>query len=122
MEQAIIFFNGKPNKGIKFCIEQKFFPEKPENVVNFLLNANGLSKFAIGQYLACPDNFNQQVLENFARRFNYQNESIDESLRKFLKAFRLPGEGDQIDRVIDKFANAYKQQNPQYEDTKERKD
>lgn len=58
MEQAIIFFNAKPSKGIKFCIEHKFFPERPENVVNFLLNANGLSKFAIGQYLASPDTFN----------------------------------------------------------------
>ena len=48
MEQAIIFFNEKPNKAIRYFIEHHFFPEQPENVVNFLLNANGLSKFAIG--------------------------------------------------------------------------
>lgn len=48
IEQAIIYFNEKPSKGVQFCIEQGYFPEKPEIVVNFLLNAQGLSKFAIG--------------------------------------------------------------------------
>jgi Sec7-like guanine-nucleotide exchange factor len=48
MEQAIIFFNEKPHQGVKFCIEQGYFPERPDIVVNFLLNAQGLSKFAIG--------------------------------------------------------------------------
>jgi guanine nucleotide exchange protein RalF len=35
----------------------------------------------------------------------------------FLKAFRLPGEADQIDRVIEKFAIAYILQNPRFNDT-----
>lgn len=102
-----MLFNEKPSKGIRFCIDQGFFPERPEIVANFLANAQGLSKFAIGQYLADPNDFNKEVLSNFATRFDYKDQPIDEALRSFLKAFRLPGEADQIDRVIDKFANAY---------------
>jgi Sec7-like guanine-nucleotide exchange factor len=48
------------------CIDKGLFTKRSDLVVNFLLNAPGLSKFAIGQYLASPDDFNQQVLREFA--------------------------------------------------------
>ena len=47
-------------------------------------------------------------------RFNFSNMAIDEALRKFLSCFRLPGEADQIDRIIEKFSASYRHQHPQY--------
>lgn len=41
---------------------------------------------------------------------------IDEAIRKFLASFRLPGEGDQIQRIIEKFSAAYMNENPEHFD------
>lgn len=32
---------------------------------------------------------------------------IDEAMRLFLQQFRLPGEGQQIDRIIEQFSSTY---------------
>lgn len=39
---------------------------------------------------------------------------IDIALRAVLSSFRLPGEAKQIDRIIEKFSQSYKMQNPDY--------
>lgn len=70
------------------------FSNKASSIAKFLQRTQGLSKFAIGQYLAGPKEMNQQVLELFAAQFDYKDEPIDEAIRKFLATFRLPGEGD----------------------------
>ena len=57
---------------------------------------------------------NQQVLEIYASRFEYKGEPIDDAIRKFLATFRLPGEGDQIQRIIEKFSLAYRKENPEH--------
>jgi len=96
LEQATIIFNENPHKGIQFCIESGIFSNKASSIAKFLQCTSGLSKFAIGQYLATPKDTNQRVLEIFSSQFDYKNTPIDESIRKFLATFRLPGEGDQI--------------------------
>ena len=40
-------------------------------------------------------------------------------MRLFLNMFRLPGEGPQIDRIIEKFSKAYRLDNPSYFDKKD---
>jgi len=114
LEQATIIFNENPEKGIQFCLMSKLFSNKASCIAKFLQSASGISKFAIGQYLASPNEMNQRVLEIFSSQFDYQNTPIDEAIRMFLATFRLPGEGDQIQRVIDKFAAAYKRQNAEH--------
>ena len=50
----------------------------------------------------------------YANAFKYTNEPIDYAIRKFLATFRLPGEGDQIHRIVWKFSTAYRNDNPSY--------
>lgn len=57
-----------------------------------MLEKKGLSKFAIGEYLSDPEEFNQNVLKEFTKSFDFVNEPIDNALRRYLKSFRLPGE------------------------------
>lgn len=59
------------------------------------------------------------MLEIYAGRLQYRGEPIDEAIRKFLATFRLPGEGDQIQRIIGKFSQAYKKENPEHFDTED---
>jgi len=44
--------------------------------------------------------------------FNFSGMEIDLALRHFLSWFRLPGEGQKIDRIIEKFADRYYRDNP----------
>lgn len=65
LETATILFNEKPSKGIQYCIDHDLLQNKHNEIADFLLNAKGLSKFAIGEYLSDRSEFNQQVLLSF---------------------------------------------------------
>ena len=45
------------------------------------------------------------MLENFASLFDFSGLSFSEALRTFLNRFRLPGEAQCIDRLMDTFAS-----------------
>lgn len=42
----------------------------------------------------------------------YAGMPLDEALRKLVREFKLPGEAQQIDRIMEKFADAYCRHNP----------
>ncbi|GAB7348734.1 hypothetical protein MBLNU459_g7469t1 [Dothideomycetes sp. NU459] len=58
------------------------------------------------------DPFAQSVLRSYCRRFAFFGEPIDMSLRKFLLEAELPKETQQVDRVIQAFADRYHECNP----------
>lgn len=58
LEQGIMLFNEKPKNGIKFCIHNKILEDNHTEISKFLISVKGLSKFAIGEYLSEPDEFN----------------------------------------------------------------
>lgn len=43
---------------------------------------------------------------------NFQEMGFDDALRFFLSAFWLPGEAQKIDRIVERFARKYVQNNP----------
>ena len=63
----------------------------------------------IGEVLGKPDNV--PLLKAFISDFNFQGLRLDEALRLLTESFRLPGESQQIDRIMDNFAFAYFQSN-----------
>lgn len=58
------------------------------------------------------DPFAQSVLRSYSRKFSFFGEPIDMSLRKFLLEAELPKETQQVDRVIQAFADRYHECNP----------
>lgn len=58
------------------------------------------------------DPFAQAVLRSYCRKFAFFGEPIDMSLRKFLLEAELPKETQQVDRVIQAFADRYHECNP----------
>ena len=56
--------------------------------------------------------FDFQVLEQFIRLHDFSNINLVSALRVFLMSFRLPGEVQKIDRMMEKFAQAYCAQIP----------
>lgn len=83
-----------------------------EEVAQWLLTAEKLSKNRIGDYLGRADDDAVRTLEAFLAPLDFSPFTFDEALRFFLSLFRLPGEAQQIDRIMQRFAERYHVTNP----------
>lgn len=111
-QEGISLFNRKPKKGIEFLIKANKVGNSPEEIAVFLKNASGLSKSLIGDYLGEREELNLKVMHAFVNSFDLQGMEFDEAIRAFLQGFRLPGEAQKIDRIMEKFAERYCKCNP----------
>ena len=124
MRKGATLFNEKASKGIEFLVSAGLFsdPPTPAAVASFLRNGIvvGLNKHAVGAYLGeagkpraagkSPpvwerDYFHQDVLTTYCALFRFEGQSLLDSLRMFLSSFRLPGEAQQIDRILQSFSD-----------------
>lgn len=122
LEMGIRRFNNKsPNKGIKFLIEKGYFSEggTPKEIAQFLFdNVDGdnshthLSKAGVGEYLGDFKDLNLEVLKEFSKIHELKGLDFNTSLRQYLWSFRLPGESQKIDRMMESFASRYCECNP----------
>lgn len=110
--QATSLFNLKPHKGINFLFDKEVTPNTATAVADFLYNTPDLNKQHIGAYIGEGDCFNVQVLAAYLELFNFTSVEFDVALRQMLQRFRLPPEAQQIDRVMERFAQQYYKQNP----------
>ncbi|PNJ88271.1 CYTH1 isoform 13, partial [Pongo abelii] len=104
-------FNMDPKKGIQFLIENDLLKNTCEDIAQFLYKGEGLNKTAIGDYLGERDEFNIQVLHAFVELHEFTDLNLVQALRQFLWSFRLPGEAQKIDRMMEAFAQRYCQCN-----------
>ena len=106
--EAIRTFNFKPKRGIAQLIEHGFIRGgEPEAIARFLFYADGLSKRSIGEYLGEGDAHNIATMHAFVDLMQFDHMPLTTALRRFLQAFRLPGEAQKIDRFMLKFAERY---------------
>ncbi|KAG5248206.1 brefeldin A-inhibited guanine nucleotide-exchange protein [Salix suchowensis] len=112
LQKGISIFNRKPSKGIEFLINVKKVGGSPEEVAAFLKNTTGLNETVIGDYLGERDEFCLRVMHAYVDSFNFKAMDFGEAIRFFLRGFRLPGEAQKIDRIMEKFAERYCKYNP----------
>ncbi|XP_060560232.1 cytohesin-1-like isoform X3 [Ruditapes philippinarum] len=105
-------FNMDPKKGIEYLIEHQLLQNTPEDVAQFLYAGEGLNKTAIGDYLGEKSDFNIAVLKAFVNLHEFSDMILVQALRQFLWSFRLPGEAQKIDRMMECFAERYCVLNP----------
>lgn len=101
-------FNESPKKGVIALCEKGFLKDLSDSkeLAEFLFTKSArLNKKILGEYLAKPDN--KALLLEFMQLFEFTGLRVDEALRLLLKAFRLPGESQQIERVVELFAESY---------------
>ncbi|KAK9126112.1 hypothetical protein Scep_014958 [Stephania cephalantha] len=108
-------FNRDPKKGLEFLQGTHLLPEKldPQSVACFFRYTAGLDKNLVGDFLGNHDEFCVQVLHEFAGTFDFQDMNLDTALRLFLETFRLPGESQKIQRVLEAFSERYYDQSQQ---------
>ncbi|GJU07381.1 ARF guanine-nucleotide exchange factor GNOM-like protein [Tanacetum coccineum] len=107
-------FNRDPKKGLQFLQGMHMLPDTldPVSVAYFLRYTTGLDKNLIGDYLGNHDQFCVNVLQEFAKTFDFQDMNLDIALRVFLETFRLPGEAQKIQRFVEAFSERYYHQSP----------
>ncbi|ETV99073.1 hypothetical protein, variant [Aphanomyces invadans] len=114
---GIVKFNVKATDGIKFCTANNLVENTPRKVAEYLHEYNArLDKFQLGEYLgreaAYQGGFCVKVLHEFVDMMDFHNMQVDEAIRRYLSYFRLPGEAQKIDRMMEKFAERYHLNNP----------
>ncbi|XP_048864709.1 Golgi-specific brefeldin A-resistance guanine nucleotide exchange factor 1 isoform X1 [Brienomyrus brachyistius] len=98
-------FNQKPKKGIQFLQEMGLLSSPMDNgeVAQWLRENPWLDKKMIGEFVS--DRKHMELLDSFVNTFTFQGLRIDEALRLYLEAFRLPGEAPVIQRLLETFTD-----------------
>ncbi|XP_064000885.1 Golgi-specific brefeldin A-resistance guanine nucleotide exchange factor 1 isoform X2 [Pogoniulus pusillus] len=104
-------FNQKPKKGIQFLQEKNLLATPTDNneVARWLRENPRLDKKMIGEFVS--DRKNIDLLESFVGTFSFQGLRLDEALRLYLEAFRLPGEAPVIQRLLEAFTEHWRKSN-----------
>lgn len=114
LNNAIRAFNYKPKRGMKSLLQDGFIPSSdPHDIARFLLVHNDrINKKALGEFLGEGEEENKQIMAAFVDGMEFGRTRFVDALRRFLQAFRLPGEAQKIDRLMLKFAEKYCAGNP----------
>eukprot|EP00924_Labyrinthula_sp_SR-Ha-C_P002838 maker-scaffold_13-augustus-gene-8.10-mRNA-1 protein AED:0.26 eAED:0.30 QI:0/0/0/0.5/1/0.5/2/0/1178 len=116
-------FNRKPlkNNWIKYAQDMELLPpagdpQLNEKMASFLLTCPGINKEALGEYLGSEVHTDEcSVLNEYIKSFDLKDLRIDLALRKVLDKFKLPGEAQKVDRLMDAFGSHIYEQNKENE-------
>lgn len=112
LREGILQFNLNPKNGIAILARKGHIEMTPESVAQFLLaNSHRLDKTKIGDYLGrekeYQGGFSVKVLHAYVDSLDFTGMEFDVAIRHYLSGFRLPGEAQKIDRMMEKFAERY---------------
>ncbi|KAL4164161.1 hypothetical protein KRP22_004781 [Phytophthora ramorum] len=113
MATGILKFNVKPSAGVAYLVAHGHMGEgSPRDVAQFLhTHSNKLDKTMVGDYLGngvhYQGGFCVKVLHEYVDMMEFTGLEIDVAIRHFLAGFRLPGESQKIDRMMEKFAERF---------------
>lgn len=107
IEHGIELFNKKPKRGIQFLQEQGMLGAAVEDIAQFLHQEERLDSTQVGEFLGDSTRFNKEVMYAYVDQLDFCEKEFVSALRTFLEGFRLPGEAQKIDRLMEKFAARY---------------
>ena len=73
----------------------------------------------MGDFLSGETDYHKEVLHCYIDEMNFAEVGFVHALKSLLKGFRLPGEGQKVDRIMEKFGEKYMLDNPSKFDTAE---
>ncbi|KAK9788000.1 hypothetical protein WJX73_004027 [Symbiochloris irregularis] len=113
VEASIELFNRNPIKGISLLLKSGALEAKPAAIARFIKDqGSALDPSAVGEYLGHHDDLPVAVMHAYIDIERFPDLTLDAALRMLLKGFRLPGEAQKIDRIMEKFAERYCRDNP----------
>ena len=131
LELGVVKFTMDLKKGLHFFIDNEFVKCDAKAIARFFLsNKDRLDKTQMGEalgrgpdeaFIKKPPNLDPEkggpgfffrILHHYAMALDFTGMAFDEAIRLFLSGFRLPGEAQKIDRIMEKFAERYTHKNP----------
>lgn len=116
LTRGLALFNAAPVKGVRFLLQHKLVPggSTAPAVAAFLRDHQSeLGKTPLGEYFGHHDDLAISVMHAWIDlNRTWGGIPIDSALRLLLEQFRLPGEAQKIDRIMEKFAEKYVRDNP----------
>lgn len=128
-EIGVVKFTLSLKSGLKYFIDNGFVSLDAKSIALFFVeNKDKLDKTQMGEALGRePDaNFVKEegvdpekggtgfwysILNHYVDSFDFTGLLFDDAIRLFQSGFRLPGEAQKIDRIMEKFAERYTRQN-----------
>uniref|UniRef100_UPI00398F1E08 brefeldin A-inhibited guanine nucleotide-exchange protein 1 isoform X3 n=1 Tax=Pristiophorus japonicus TaxID=55135 RepID=UPI00398F1E08 len=107
IEQGIELFNKKTKRGIQYLQEQGMLGTTPDDIAQFLHQEERLDTTQVGEFVGDNDKLNKEVMYAYVDQLDFASKDFVSALRMFLEGFRLPGEAQKIDRLMEKFAARY---------------
>ncbi|KAL1021211.1 hypothetical protein UPYG_G00010220 [Umbra pygmaea] len=107
IEHGIELFNKKPKRGVQYLQDQGMLGTTVEDIAQFLHQEERLDTTQVGEYLGENVRFNKEVMYSYVDQLDFCGRDFVSALRAFLEGFRLPGEAQKIDRLMEKFAARY---------------
>ncbi|GFR41199.1 hypothetical protein Agub_g1869, partial [Astrephomene gubernaculifera] len=108
-----LFNGGSPVKAMRFLIASGLVESSPVGAAVFLrAHVADLDPAALGEYLGHHEDFELAAMRAYVDMERYTGMTIDAALRSFLSPFRLPGEAQKIDRLMEAFAERFVADNP----------
>ncbi|XP_053975713.1 PH and SEC7 domain-containing protein isoform X5 [Hylaeus volcanicus] len=77
-----------------------------------LYSLDGFKKSDVSRHLSKNNDFSRAVAEEYLRYFNFERDTLDVALRKFLAQFSLTGETQERERVLVHFSKRFLDCNP----------
>ena len=103
----------KARKGIEYMQSVGLCDSTPESVARVFHELKDvLDKTAIGDYMGEEKPWNVSVLHRYVDQMDFTGLTFDLAIRKYLAGFRIPGEAQKIDRIMEKFAERFHSCNP----------
>ncbi|KAI1295380.1 Brefeldin A-inhibited guanine nucleotide-exchange protein 1 [Halotydeus destructor] len=112
IERGLELFNRKPKKGLEYLQKKNLLGTSAWDIAALFHSNDRLNKTQIGEYLGENETFTKEVMYAYVDQMNFSSKDIVTALRTFLDGFRLPGEAQKIDRLMEKFASRYCETNP----------
>ncbi|KNE73111.1 hypothetical protein AMAG_17261 [Allomyces macrogynus ATCC 38327] len=113
----VLLFNQDPREAVEAMRSGPLATYSPDeaddHLVEFLRrNTLTLDKTRIGELFGLPDPPIQRLLHAYMASLPLDHLGLSDALRAALATFRLPGEAQKIDRILDAWARAYCAANP----------
>lgn len=94
-------------KAIEMMVAEKGLPDDAAEIASFLFSSKALNKEAIGEFLGDRSERSAAVLAKYLDLVSFKDLEFDRALRRFLYTFKLPGEAQKIDRLMEAFAQKF---------------
>ena len=107
VQEGVRLFNQKPALGIQYWSDKDLVSanEPSLDIAKLLLMSPTLDKKVLGEYFA--QKTSAPVLRAFFQQYDFHQLRLDQAIRKISSAFRLPGESQQIQYIMETFADIY---------------